>query len=75
MSTQEENTGRLAGLFSGWGVPANWAKFLAGAIIGGLAAIGVISFSGCTALIEKTADGDFHYEGSIISPVIVNEGK
>ena len=45
MSTQDEKTSWLAGIISGWGVPANWARFIAGAVIGGLVAIGAISFS------------------------------
>ncbi len=31
----------LAGLLTGWGIRESWAKIIAGAIIGGLAAAGM----------------------------------
>ena len=37
----------LTSLLTGWGVKESWAKVLAGAIIGGLVAAGVLSVSSC----------------------------
>ena len=55
MSTNDEKkekvdkaAGFLTGIFTGWGIPANWAKVIAGAIIGALVAAGVITGTGCT---------------------------
>ena len=39
--------GKLAGWLAGLGVPGNWAKVIAGAVIGALAAVGVLTMSGC----------------------------
>lgn len=76
MSTNEEKQGWLVGLFTGWGVPASWAKFIAGAIIGGFVAIGALSASGCSAVIDQTTeDGTFHYEGVLVLPNIIEGGK
>ena len=44
----EKAAGFLTGIFTGWGVPANWAKIIAGAIIGALIAAGVITSTSCT---------------------------
>ena len=45
----DNKTSWLAGLLTGWGVPANWARVIAGAIIGALAAAGILTQQGCTA--------------------------
>lgn len=37
----------LTSLLTGWGVKESWAKVLAGAIIGGLVAAGVLTVSSC----------------------------
>ena len=44
----EKAAGFLTGLFTGWGIPANWAKVIAGAIIGALIAAGAITSTSCT---------------------------
>jgi hypothetical protein len=47
----EEAVGFLTGIFTGWGIPANWAKAIAGAIvgavIGALIAVGALSTTSC----------------------------
>ena len=56
MSTNKEKAekavGFLTGIFTGWGVPANWAKAIAGAIVGGaigaLIAAGALANTSCT---------------------------
>ncbi len=40
-----EKTSWLAGLLSGWGIRESWAKIIAGAVAGALAAAGLLS--GC----------------------------
>ena len=76
MSTNEEKTDWLARILSGWGLKSGWAKFLAGAIIGGLAAIGVFSMSGCTASLDVAEGGAVHYDASLIfQPQTVKAGK
>ncbi len=41
MSTQD-NASWLAGLLTGWGIKDSWAKIIAGAIAGALAAAGLL---------------------------------
>lgn len=43
MNTKEKQYGWLAGLLTGWGIKESWAKVIAGAIIGALAAAGLLS--------------------------------
>ena len=47
MNNKEKYTW-LTSLLTGWGVKKSWAKVLAGAIIGGLVAAGVLSVSSCS---------------------------
>lgn len=47
MNNKEKYTW-LTSLLTGWGVKESWAKVLAGAIIGGLVAAGVLSVSSCS---------------------------
>ena len=42
MSTNKEKADWLSGFIAGFGVPANWAKVIAGAIIGALAYAGFL---------------------------------
>ena len=60
----------LTGLFTGWGMPANWAKAISGFIIGGAigAAIAAGLLSSCTTTYTQSADGDISWEGTIIIP-------
>lgn len=49
----------IAGLLTGWGIPANWARLLAGAIIGAIFALISISQSSCTSAVDfrQSEDG------------------
>ncbi len=48
----------ISGLLTGWGVPANWARVITGAIVGaGLAAVALINPS-CTASFSQTTGPD-----------------
>lgn len=49
--------GFLSGLFSGWGVPANIARVIAGAVIGAVAAALAMTQSSCTISRTTTTDG------------------
>lgn len=72
MNTEEkakEAAGFVAGLFTGWGVPANWARVIAGAIVGAVAAIVATLGTGCTAVYKQTASGDVEYRGVVVMPV------
>lgn len=55
----------LTGLLTGWGVKESWAKILAGAIIGALAAAGVLELTGCTVDYTQNAEG-IRYHGVIV---------
>lgn len=48
MSKNKERANWLAGLLTGWGIRESWAKVIAGAIIGALAAVGVLTLDSCT---------------------------
>lgn len=43
MDTQKKQYGWLAGLLTGWGIKESWAKVIAGAVVGALAAAGLLS--------------------------------
>lgn len=45
---KKKAVGWLTGVLTGWGVKECWAKVLAGAVIGALAAMAALSQSGCT---------------------------
>lgn len=51
-----------------------WVQWLIGAIVGALAAAGVITVTGCTASYSKDAAGAVNISGAIVLPVH-NEGK
>lgn len=55
MSTNKEKYSWLAGLLTGWGMKESWAKIIAGAIIGALAAVGVLTLDSCTPVQVKQA--------------------
>lgn len=50
--------GFLSGLLSGWGVPANIARVIAGAVIGAVAAALAMTQSGCTITRTTTTNGE-----------------
>lgn len=49
-----------------WGA---WAKYILGALIGALAAAGVITVTGCTASYTRDAAGSVSWQGVIVFPV------
>ena len=50
-------------------VKTRWVQWVIGAVIGALAAAGVITVSGCTVNVDKRADGSLSYRGAIVVPV------
>lgn len=68
MKTNKEKLNWLASLLTGWGVKESWAKLLAGAIVGALAAVGVLSLDSCTATYTQTAAGDIAARVTIVEP-------
>ncbi len=72
----KEKASWLTSLLTGWGVREVWAKIIAGAIIGALAAAGVLTQTGCTMNLTKLPDGTLSFSvGEQPSPVVVKEGK
>lgn len=55
MNKNKERANWLAGLLTGWGMKESWAKVIAGAIIGALAAVGVLTLDSCTPVQVKQA--------------------
>lgn len=66
--------GFVTGLLTGWGVPANWARVITGAIIGAAAAIAVMTGTGCTAGYTQKADGTIQYTGALL-PIVEPTNK
>ena len=50
-------------------VKVAWVQWVIGAIVGALAAAGVITVTGCTVNVDKRADGSLSYRGAIVVPV------
>ena len=50
-------------------VKTGWVQWVIGAVVGALAAAGVITVSGCTVNVDKRADGSLSYRGAIVVPV------
>ena len=50
-------------------VKTAWVQWVIGAVIGALAAAGVITVTGCTVNVDKRADGSLSYRGAIVVPV------
>lgn len=50
-------------------VKTRWVQWVIGAVIGALAAAGVITVTGCTVNVDKRADGSLSYRGAIVVPV------
>ena len=65
MNNQQKHTW-LTALLTGWGIKESWAKVLAGAVIGALAACGLLS--SCTASYSQTAAGDLSARITIVEP-------
>lgn len=55
MSTNKQKLSWLTGLLTGWGIKESWAKIIAGAVIGALAAVGALSMDSCTPAQVKQA--------------------
>lgn len=70
MSTNKEHVSWLAGLLTGWGIKESWAKIIAGAIIGALAAAGLLAAEGCTVTASQGADGSWSYSGEMVQPIV-----
>lgn len=74
MNTEQKEQARKAagfitGLLTGWGVPANWARVITGAIIGAVATVVAMTSTGCTASYTQTADGTIQYNGALV-PIV-----
>lgn len=54
----EKASGFLSGLLTGWGLPANWARIIAGAVIGAIAAYFAATSTGCTFSQTKSTSPD-----------------
>ena len=50
-------------------VKTDWVQWVVGAVIGALAAAGVITVTGCTVNVDKRADGSLSYRGAVVVPV------
>ena len=50
-------------------VKTQWVQWVIGAVIGALAAAGVITVTGCTVSVDQRADGSLSYRGAIVVPV------
>lgn len=66
MNTHQQKHTWLTSLLTGWGLKESWAKVLAGAVIGALAACGLLS--SCTASYSQTAAGDLAARLTIVEP-------
>ncbi len=68
----KEKANWLAGLLHGWGLRESWAKIIAGAIIGALAAAGALMGTGCRASYAQSADGSIR---STVCILPIERGK
>lgn len=48
MTDNKNKVSWLTGILTGWGIKESWAKIIAGAIIGALAAAGLFTMTGCS---------------------------
>lgn len=46
-----------------------WVQWVIGAVIGALAAAGVITVTGCTVSVDQRPDGSLSYRGAVVVPV------
>lgn len=68
MSTNKQKLSWLTGLLTGWGIKESWAKIIAGAILGALAAVGLLTQSSCTASYTQSASGDIAATVTLVEP-------
>lgn len=66
----QKAAGFFSGLLTGWGVPANWARVIAGAVVGAVCACFAVVSAGCTTAYTQTgADGaSTSWQGAIVLP-------
>lgn len=50
-------------------VKTAWVQWVIGALVGALAAAGVITVTGCTVSVDQRADGSLSYRGAVVVPV------
>ena len=50
-------------------VKTGWVQWVIGAVIGALAAAGVVTVTGCTVSVDQRADGSLSYRGAVVVPV------
>lgn len=86
MSTNKEKASWLVGLMTGWGIKESWAKLIAGAIIGALAAAGILTQTGCGMAANVSLSSEqgmmsvsMSEDGNVIvstaPPIIQQKGK
>lgn len=78
MKTNTEHTSWLTSLLTGWGIKESWAKIIAGAIVGGLAAAGFLTSCTQQQLRDAWYIGDSIYHAATGTPCVfdkVEEGK
>ncbi len=68
MTTNKQKANWLTSLLTGWGIKQSWAKIIAGAIIGALAAAGILTQTSCSTTYTQNAAGDIAFRGIIILP-------
>lgn len=80
------NINWLTGLLTDWGIKKSWAKVIAGAVIGALAAAGIFMHCGCGAAanvslssgqgmlsVSRAPDGSIIV--SAVPPIVQQKGK
>ncbi len=83
MSNNNTKHSWLAGLLTGWGIKESWAKIIAGAIIGALAAAGLLTTqTSCSAGMSITLKSDkgeltWTVDGKEVesAPVVIRQKK
>ena len=65
MSKESKAYNWLTSLLTGWGLKESWAKLVAGAVIGALAAAGVLQLSACSVDYTQNADG-VRYHATVV---------
>lgn len=60
--------GKLAGWLAGLGVPGNWAKVIAGAVIGGVIGVLATCQQSCTVRYTQSAAGDIEFSSTVVEP-------
>lgn len=86
MRTNKEKANWLTGLLTGWGIKESWAKIIAGAVIGALAAAGILTQTGCgtaanvslsseQGMLSVSMSEDGKVIVSTVPPVVQQKGK